>query len=400
MSYQEHTKCRICDSTELNPVFDLGLQPPANDFRRPGTPREGYYPLKVLFCPKCTLSQLSVVVNPDVLYRHYSYVTSTSTTMNAHFDHLIELLNAEQPIKSLVEIGSNDGAFLKAVKSKTQAIVLGIDPAVNLTHECGVPTIPDFFNVTTARNALGWTGGHPSVVVARHCVAHMDDLRKFVAALEIMAGKDTLIAIEIPYMRDTLKRVEFDQIYHEHLNFISLKSLEVLLDFTPFHIHRVVHYAVHGGTVLVLLRHDDSSVPPTVSEYVREDATSLEDWRSFGIKANNKIQEMRNVVISRTSDHIVCGFGASAKASVWIHACRFNNGNIAFVTDNSPLKPGKLMPGTNIPIFAQSDLASSPAKYAVMFCWNFKTEVLESQKEWRDACGRFLIPTATGVEIV
>src|SRR6267142_1676980 len=118
VSYCPHTKCRICESTNLHPVFDLGVQPLANNFVKPGESRQGHYPLQVLFCTKCTLSQLSVVVDPAVLYRNYSYVTSTSETMAKHFEHLIELLNSEEEIYSLVEIGSNDGAFLKLIQSQ------------------------------------------------------------------------------------------------------------------------------------------------------------------------------------------------------------------------------------------------------------------------------------------
>ena len=385
----------------MRPVFDLGVQPLANDFRKPGESRQGHYPLKVLFCPKCTLSQLSVVVDPAVLYRNYSYVTSTSKIMVNHFDHLIELLDNEQQIESIVEIGSNDGAFLTQFQSQIECRTLGIDPAENLRPTNSM-MIADFFNQQSARKAFDLIEGAPSVILARHCVAHMNDLREFVNALTILAGHETLIAIEIPYMRDTLQRVEFDQLYHEHLNFINLPALEVLLSTTPFHIHRVVHYAIHGGAVLVLLRHHKSRIEPTVSEYVREDKVTLEDWRLFSLRAHNKIEEMHNAVWSRyMTGSVICGFGASAKASVWINACGFTESEIRYVTDNSPMKPGCLMPGTDIPVAPQSRLMEvGMPEYAVMFCWNFKTEVLEAQKSWRSLGGRFIIPTATGVEIV
>jgi len=328
--------------------------------------------------------------------------------MAKHFEHLIELLNSEEEIYSLVEIGSNDGAFLKLIQSQIECHTVGIDPAINLALASTHLTITDFFNKQTARRAFDLIEGAPSVILARHCVAHMDDLHEFVDALTTLAGHETLIAIEIPYMRDTLQRVEFDQSYHEHLNFINLPALEILLSTTPFHIHRVVHYAVHGGTVLVLLRHHKSRIQPTVSEYVREDKVTLEDWRLFSIKAHQKISHMYDVVASRAmGGKTVCGFGASAKASVWINACGFTEREIRYVTDNSPHKPGCLMPGTNIPVISQSrfmEVAQAnyqiKAEYAVLFAWNFRDEVLSSQTEWRSRGGRFIIPTATGVEIV
>ena len=398
MSYRPHTTCRICGSTNLIPVFDLGLQPLANNFVKPCEPRQGHYPLKVLFCTKCTLSQLSVVVDPQILYRDYKYVTSVSQTMREHFGRLIAMFKEEKAFeKGVLEIGSNDGAFLRELSPCTVYPVIGIDPAENLAaSNC----ILGMFNRETAWKALEIFAGYPSLIIARHCVAHMDDLKGFVDALTVVGGPNTLIAIEIPYMRDTLNRVEFDQVYHEHLNFISLHSLEHLLHGSPFHIDRVIHYALHGGTVLILLRHGGSQIEPTISEYVREDKTTLEDWRVFSIKAENKIEEMLSAVCSRVGDSSVWGFGASAKASVWIQACGFTDREIYFVTDNSPLKPGCRMPGTDIPVVAQDELLKCQPDYCVLFCWNFRQEVLESQELWRSRGGKFIIPTSTGVEIV
>lgn len=393
MSYRLHTKCRICGNTALKPVFDLGVQALANDFVRDGEPLQGHYPLKVLFCENCTLSQLSVVVDPNVLYRDYKYVTSASQTMKAHFAMLIDEFVREATGNRIVEVGSNDGAFLRVAQEKGWK-VLGIDPACNLKAS-GIETIFDFFNLETAKQARIHIG-QPAIILARHCLAHMDNLLEFCWALEELAGPETLIAIEIPYMQDTLKRTEFDQIYHEHLNFISLHSMEHLLKGTPFHIHRVIHYALHGGSVLIMLRRNESRMVPTISEYVREDKPTLEDWRSFGIRAGQKIADMKVTVLARKE--IVCGFGASAKASVWIQACGFTQDDISFVTDNSPYKPGCMIPGSDIPVVSQA--SHIPSKYACLWAWNFKDEILESQKEWRDLGGRFIIPTAKGVEIV
>jgi hypothetical protein len=396
MSYRPLTKCRICGNTELKPVFDLSTQALANDFVKDGEPRQGHYPLKVLFCERCTLSQLSVIVDPNVLYRNYKYVTSSSQTMKEHFARLLVEFAGEQCGNRIVEIGSNDGAFLREAQTQGWR-TLGIDPACNLEMH-GVETILSFFDCESAKQAHTHIG-QPAVILARHCVAHMDNLREFVAGLEILCGQETVIAIEIPYMRDTLNRVEFDQVYHEHLNFISLHSLEHLLKGTPFHIHRVIHYAIHGGAVLIMLRRNDSRREPTVSEYVRDDKTTTEDWYRFKVKAQQKIEEMRNSVLARAEyGNAVCGFGASAKAGVWIQACGFSRREISFVTDNSPYKPGCLVPGTDIPVVSQDQL--TVIGYAVLFAWNFRDEVLASQSEWRQNGGRFIIPTHNGVEIV
>lgn len=399
MSYKPLTECRICGNSDLKPVFDLRVQALANNFVKDDEPRQGYYPLRVLLCERCALSQLSVVVDPNILYRDYKYVTSTSATMKQHFGRLLEEFARETCGSRMVEIGSNDGALLKEAKKVGWTHVVGIDPAENL-HCDEVTTIHDLFNERSASEVRERIG-QPAVIVARHCVAHMDDLRGFVKTLEILTGPKTLIAIEIPYMRDTLNRVEFDQVYHEHLNFISLHSLEHLLKDTPFHIHRVIHYAIHGGTILIMLHHNDNRVDVSPSEYVREDKTTGEDWYGFRIRAEQKIEAMRNSVLARAEyGESVCGFGASAKASVWIQACGFTHREISFVTDNSPYKPGCTIPGSDIPVVTQDYLLGRQPNYACLWAWNFKDEILESQKEWRRLGGKFIIPTRDGVEIV
>lgn len=401
MSYKPLTRCRICGNTELKPVFDLGVQALANNFVKNDEPRQGYYPLKVLFCPKCSLSQLSAVVDPNVLYRDYKYVTSTSTTMKEHFERLLTEFCMEANGDRIIEIGSNDGAFLKAATEHGLSgwKVLGIDPAENL-EDPSIPTIRSFFNSESAKIAH-MRIGQPAVILARHCVAHMDDLHEFMRGIEILAGQDTMVAIEIPYMRDTLTRTEFDQVYHEHLNFISLHSLEHLIMGSNFHIHRVIHYAIHGGTILVILRRNDTRFNPTISEYVREDKTTEEDWSGFRIRTEQKIEHMRNSVLARSEyGKTVCGFGASAKASVWIQACGFSSREISFVTDNSPHKPGCFIPGSDIPVVEQVCLLGRQPEYACLWAWNFKDEILESQKEWRRIGGKFIVPTRDGVEIV
>src|SRR5579863_3009475 len=146
MSFRIHNKCRACDGTDLAPVFDFGVQPLANDHVKPGEPMQGFYPLKVLYCRGCGLAQLSVVVDPAQLYTHYTYVSSSSQTMQRHYDRLYLDILSEAPEKSIVEIASNDGSCLKFFKSRGFE-VLGIDPARNLCEMAaaqGIRTISEF----------------------------------------------------------------------------------------------------------------------------------------------------------------------------------------------------------------------------------------------------------------
>jgi hypothetical protein len=405
MSYLPHTKCRACGHTELTPVFDLGIQPLANDFVRPDQRRQGHYPLSVLLCRNCTLSQLSVVVDPRVLYGHYSYVTSSSETMRRHFDRLFCDLQSEGASGSLVEIGSNDGRLLRFARDRGIK-VLGIEPASNLadvSESNQIPTLCSLFGLPAAHNALNIIG-HPSVILARHCFAHADNWGEWIQGFEVLADKNTIVALEVPYVHDTLAKAEFDQIYHEHLSFISLTAMYYLLRGTAFNLHRIIKYGIHGGSILIMLRHKDSGVRQhlSVDEFLCEDLVKAEHWQQFSLLANQKISRMRDMVkgLVHSEKKRVCGFGASAKATVWINACGFTEKDLAFVSDNSAFKPGCTIAGTSIPVIEQSEFRAEHPDYACLWAWNFKTEILENQKVWRERGGKFIIPTPDGIEIV
>lgn len=337
--YKTHTSCRACgyakpgaqgiksgpSKESLQPVFDLGLQPMANDFAAADEERAGYAPLKVMFCPRCTLAQLSVVVNPEILYSRYLYVTSQSDTMYAHFDALGEVLRKEQPFSSLLEIGSNDGTMLRFF-ARHGITVAGIDPAENLADQSrkfGIPTVTGVFNACTAQKSLAAFRSGFDVILARHVFCHVDDWAEFIDCLAIPSHKNTLIGIEAPYVKDLLDRGEFDTIYHEHLSYLSIAAMRALLADSPFRLHRIVRFPIHGGAILILLRRKDYEGPTdaSVAEFEKEENITLESWQAFNMKAAANVNSLEAFVRSARKDgKRVVGFGASAKSTLgpWV----------------------------------------------------------------------------------
>ncbi len=397
MSYFEVKQCRACEGTDLTPVFDLGNQPLANNFCQSDEPRQGFYPLKILFCRGCGLAQLSTVVNRDTLYKNYAYVSSSSATMQRHYDRLFKDMESETTGKSIIEIGSNNGGLLQFARGRGFG-VLGIEPAENLvcvSRKNNIPTICEYFGITAARISRNQLLKDPAIILARHVFAHVDDWREFMAGLEVMAGKDTLVCIEVPYAVDLLHRIEFDSVYHEHLSYITLRPIVRLLQKTSFRIHRINRYGIHGGAILLMLRRWDYPYAShlSVDEMLAEEKVPEETWRWFADRTKEKIESLKALVKDlRSQNKIVSAFGASAKATVLINACGFTSKDIAFVTDNSPYKPGKLIPGTDIPVVDESEMLALHPNYAIMTSWNFETEVLAKMSKWRERGGKFIIP--------
>lgn len=396
--FKKHTKCRACGSPDLKLVFSLENQPLANDFKTLGEDHCGLAPLEILFCRRCTLAQLSVVVNPHLLYsRNYPYVTSKSDLMQAHFASLREWIGQETNPKSVLEIGSNDGLFLKFLKESGSEFVVGIDPADNLVAAAlgaRIPTIRGLFSGETAHSALE-RAGRFDVVIARHVLGHIDDWAEFVRNLERVSNHETVIVLEVPYVMDFLRNGEFDTCYHEHLSYVGLKPIVELLKHSDFQLHRVKMFPIHGGAIAMMLRHRSRSAQHHVSvdEFLERENITEEHWRHFSENTSEKIHTLRNTVTELVEKgYRVCGFGASAKSTVMIQACGLERDQIEFICDSTPNKQGRLSPNTEIPIVDEHQLLERMPQYAIMFCWNFASEVLRKNQEYLNRGGTFIIP--------
>lgn len=389
------TACRACGSKDFSEVFKFDRPMAlANDFVKPGCEHQGMVPVRILFCRNCSLAQLGETVDPPILYKNYAYITSRSQTMNRHFDRLCKDIASENGKQSLVEIGSNDGRFLDFSVACGFSPALGIDPAENLAG--GVTAshqLVRFFDVHSAFEAKTIIA-EPNHILARHCFCHQE-WKPFMEAVSVLAGKNTLVSIEVPYAPDLLRRIEFDSIYSEHTSYLTLKAVAALLKGYPFHVHGVLKYGVHGGAVLVMLRHNDSGIQPHLSadEMLAQEHVTEDSWRNFADRAKEKIEALKLLIADlRSQGKIVSAFGASAKASVLINACGFTAKDIAFVTDNTPHKPGRLVPGTDIPVIEEGEMLSMHPDYAIMTCWNFEIEVLAKMSKWRERGGKFIVP--------
>lgn len=366
--------------------------------------------MTVVFCRQCNLAQLSAVVRPEILYKDYCYVTGASDTMKSHFELLLNDVTREYsvPLKpgqkpargKLLEIGSNNGGFLEFASCKSNWEVLGIEPAKNLAdlaNARGLKTIDRLFGEPEAVQ-LAAAGYKADVIVARHVFAHIDDWKGFIHALEFISHKDTLVVIEVPYAGDMLKMNSWDQIYHEHLSFVSITAIVRLLNHTQFYLHSVKNYSIHGGSIALLLRRTDGP-PPTggvlegVSNRLDEEKTNnLEDrWLHLAdMQAKMRSNLTEEVQKAKLNGKKVCGFGASAKATVWCNACGFTSKDIAFVCDSTEQKQGKLIAGTDIKVVPEKELLDRKPDYAINFSWNFHREIAQKHKAFTERGGKWI----------
>ncbi len=402
---QERIQCRTCGSKNLKLILDLGKTALANDFLKPEE-AAGYkisLPLRVVLCTDCSLVQLADTVDPKILYSHYAYVTSTSKTMDAHLNKLMTHLLAGGRLgagSKVLEIASNTGVFLKKFKEQG-CEVLGIEPAGNIADVAiatAIPTRKEFFNSSTSRQiSAEW--GKADLVLGRHVFAHIDDLKDLMVGLELISHRETLVAFEVPYVVDFYEHTEYDTIYHEHLSYISVASVEALTKNTSFMLSRVDHYPIHGGSILFQLRHRDSKTIPHVSV-----AQALENekqlrliepatWEVFAQRVAHIRAELPALLRKfKAEGRRIIGYGASAKGNTLLNTCGLTPRELDYIIDNTPFKQGKLAPGSWIPVKPPEALLRDQPDFALLLAWNFASEIIRRETEFQDRGGRFILP--------
>ena len=396
-------KCRACGSSSLAPILDLGKTPLANALLRADELdlTEKKYPLKLVFCPKCTLVQITETVPPEELFRDYPYLSSYSDTMLKHAQELAAGMMRSWRLGAdslVIEIGSNDGYLLQYYREK-DVPVLGIDPAQNIARvaeERGIPTLADFFGPELAKR-LKREGRCADVIHANNVLAHVADLNGFVAGLATALKADGVAVIEVPYVKDMIDNCEFDTIYHEHLCYFSLTALERLFRRHGLAIVGVERVAIHGGTLQIHTGKTSAHAPAGVREFLAREAEAGLDREPYYRNFAERVAALREELVGRLRElkragKRIAAYGASAKGSTLLNHFGIGSDLLQFVADRSPVKQGRLTPGTHLRIVAPEELAKQMPDYVLLLTWNFADEILEQQAEYRKRGGRFVIP--------
>jgi SAM-dependent methyltransferase len=397
--------CRICGFRDLVPVLSLGKLPLANALLKAeqlGEP-EPRFPLDLVLCPDCSLLQITETVTRELLFRHYPYFSSFSDTMLRHAQALAKNLTESLNLgsKSLViEVASNDGYLLQYFK-QMDIPVLGIEPATNIAPAAeakGIPTLNEFFDAQLARKLVG-SGTRADVIIGNNVLAHVACLHEFIEGIRLLLKPNGMAVFEVAYAMDTVDHCEFDQIYHEHLCYYSLTALSSLFALHGLRVVDAEVFSIHGGSLRVSVRSKESAQPSArmLALLEKERSWLIKDLAPYAHFAG-QIEVKREALLSllrelKAAGKRIAGYGAAAKGAIMLNAFGIGRELLDYVVDRSIYKQGLYMPGCHLPVYAPERLLEDRPDYVLLLAWNFKAEILEQQMAYRQAGGRFIIPT-------
>lgn len=393
--------CRICGS-EVRSVLNLGETPLANELL--GTKEElvtqHRYPLDFCFCDACKLGQLSVAVPGDILYSRYLYETPKSSSLETHYERvrqILESFGALGPKSVVMEMGSNNGALLKFLKPHAGE-VLGIEPAENvamMAERDGIKTVVKFFGLPVADDVVRYAG-RADVFIARHCLAHVDNLREIVQAAARVLDEDGILYIENAYLLDTLQGVEWDQIYHEHHSYLSVTALEKLFLGCGLRIVRVDRSEVHGGSFMVFARpipRAHFAVQPSVNKALTYERSLfsngvIDRFREAAGKSQGILRDTLSKLLAKGST--ICALGATAKGNTLFNVCGITSVEIPYCFDSTLMKQGRYLPGSGILVVSE-DLEARE-NVLLLTAWNYEVELRKKYARFLERGGQFLVP--------
>lgn len=398
-------RCQICDYAPLEQILFLGYLPPVNQMRTIGEfPKEQpAYPALWLRCPRCTLVQLGLIVDKEILFPpEYPYTSGTTKILRDNFAELYTESQTVLPMKPedlAIDVGSNDGTLLSNFKNGGHR-VFGIEPSQvgNLANQRGIPTKIAFFGPAVAEEVRRQQGA-AKIVTATNVFAHIEHTHEIVEAILRLLDEKGVFISESHYLLSLIETLQYDTIYHEHLRYYSVHSLQYLLNMHGLEVIHARRIPTHGGSVRVYAaRKGQHPVRPSVEAILREEKEGLGGERLRGFKGRvvqSKLELYALLRDIKKAGHRVYGIGAPSRASTLIQYVGLDDGILDCVLEiKGSLKIGKYMPGTIIPVQEESRLYADQPEYVLLLSWHIADELIPKLRE-KGYRGKYIVPLPT-----
>ena len=384
-------RCKITKK-KIEPFMSFGKMPIANGFlKKKFFKKEFFFNMEVGFSKKVSLFQLNNHPAPKLMFnKNYPFFTSSSKYMVKHFkDFSIWIKkNYSDNIKNIIEIGSNDGSFLKNFKSNKTKI-LGVEPSKNVANVAkknGVDTINNFFTYSTSKKLKKFIN-NTDIIIAANAICHIPNLNDMIKGIDNLLTKKGLFIFEEPYLGSMYEKVSYDQIYDEHIFMFSATSIKKIFNLFGFDLINVVPQTTHGGSMrYVIGRKNIHQIKKSVKNQLyyekKRNINSLKGCLKFKKNCEISKKKLKNKIdnIIKSGKNIA-GYAATSKSTTILNYCGINHKHIDFICDTTKDKIGKYTPRTHIPIVDINHFRNNIPDYTFLFAWNHKKEIFKKEKK-------------------
>lgn len=381
------TACRGCESKDLVELLDFGNMPLAGGFLSGSVAieKEILYPLAVHICARCALIQILNPIDPEILFQDYSFSSTTIQPLVAHFENYAHWIIEKFQPESVVEFGCNDGVLLTPL-NRLGIRTIGVDVSKNITdivRKKNIDVITGYFNNEIA-NQIYARYGSVDIVTGSNTFAHNDHPERILEAARSILKENGILCLEVMYAGDLLELLQWDTLYHEHLTFYSLSSLRTLLERFGFFIFYAERIPMHGGSLRIAAGQKrgtqrSQSMERIIQYEAEHGIADIQTWTDFAVRSRRTIEIVKKVFSALSRDSRIWSYGAAGKATMWVNACSMTY--LDGVVDASPLRSGKLMPGTHTPIVTPEEFKKDPPDIMFVSAWNY-AEHIQAKESW------------------
>mgnify|MGYP001446990460 CR=1 FL=1 len=380
--------------------LNLGKQPLANSFlpsiSKKTLTKEFFYDLKIAFDTKSYLVSVSNPVNPESQYTDsYAHRASESLTMRTAFAKIAKKLNKKFLPNIVMEIGSNDGVFIRNFNKKK---IIAIEPCKNLARltKKKYKTFPNFWTKNLAKKIF-LKSAKADIIFSANTISHIPDLNQTLEAIELSLSKEGVLVIEDPSLLSVIKNNSYDQFYDEHVYVFSAIAISNIVKKLNLRLFNVEKIDTHGGSFRYYICKTDAKYKKTknllkiLKEEKKAELDQLKTYKNFSNKVKKSKKELIKIFkrLKKNNKKII-SYGATYKSSTVFNYCKVGTKYIDYVTDTTLNKQGKYTPGKHIPIISPEKGMDSSVMYAFLGAWNFKKEILKKEKEFIKRGGRFI----------
>lgn len=407
--YRHYDYCRFCGSSKIASVINLGYMPLAGGFilsenAATEIKKEKLFPLNIHFCRACYLLHVVDVIDKKKLFTHYFYESSAITTLVQHFQEIATTIrqetNNDNPF--VVEVGANDGAFVRAVQDQKIKVV-GVDPARNIVskaQQAGLPIELGYFAPQIARSLVK-KYGQADAIYSFNTLAHIEDMHAVAEAVKILLSPTGYLTFEIHYLGSVVDELQYDMIYHEHQYYYSLLTLQKFFDLHDMEVWRARIVPTHAGSLQVSVQKKSAGQRPidvSVYELIKQEKKKKYDNFTTFKKLGAKIEDTKKKLLEtltrfKKQGKKIAGYGASGRGTIISNYCDLSQQYLDYVIDDAPAKIGVITPGVHQKVYSSKILESKDRPdYVVLFAWSFLNEIRARNKNYLSSGGKFILP--------